>query len=386
MSAWADIEKKLPAAALAALHEAERKKGGSQRTQRNLQQPHEQLEQQQDGPASDRADPPNIIDKVNEELLQQQARYQAEALASGRCVRLEETDVSNWVLAIKKDGVIRINAVLPGSLCDAMRGIVDERLQAKLGQNSEAALHGTNAEGFGRVYSRKKRYDMYVRNEGVFADALRHLLQNSVGDFFRDLFAGESAPRERFSQSNSSLAQTHHSVVSLAARELNSSGTVDGDRLHASLFELSTMTSDPGSPRQPIHPDNCWSDRALLYTAFVALQDIEDDMGPTLFLPGTHTRESHHTFLKGKGNAQAQFLTHAKYCTSHLKKGDVQIMDSRVLHAGLDNRSTAGKRRTLFYFTIRNPTASRADFIGIPRGSMWPDLDIKLEDYSSLNS
>ena len=55
-----------------------------------------------------------------------------------------------------------------------------------------------------------------------------------------------------------------------------------------------------------------------------------------------------------------------------MRAGDAQIMDSRILHAGLDNRS-ADRRRTLFYFTIQNPACCARDFVGVPPGSKWPD-------------
>ena len=138
------------------------------------------------------------------------------------------------------------------------------------------------------------------------------------------------------------------------------------------------------APRQPIHPDNAWTPRPVLYTAFVALQDIDAEMGPTLFLPGTQSKDAHTKFLSGNAEVRRQFLEHeAEYRTSPLRRGDVQIMDSRILHAGLDNASP-DRRRTLFYFTMKNPACAPADFVGVPSGSKWPDVDIKLEDFLEL--
>ena len=144
------------------------------------------------------------------------------------------------------------------------------------------------------------------------------------------------------------------------------------------------MTSDPGSPRQPIHPDNSWTPTPVLYTAFVALQDIDADMGPTLFLPHTHTQKAHAQFFHDDTAVRQNFLENqVEYKTSQLKKGDVQIMDSRILHAGLDNRSE-DKRRTLFYFTIRNPSCDPRDFVGVPSGSKYSDQHIDLNNYTSI--
>jgi ectoine hydroxylase-related dioxygenase (phytanoyl-CoA dioxygenase family) len=48
------------------------------------------------------------------------------------------------------------------------------------------------------------------------------------------------------------------------------------------LYELSSLMSDPGSQRQVVHPDTPYREEPVLYTCFVALQDIEMDMGELL--------------------------------------------------------------------------------------------------------
>ena len=66
--------------------------------------------------------------------------------------------------------------------------------------------------------------------------------------------------------------------------------------LDATLHEISSLVADPGAPRQCIHADTIvlpcpqYPDASMapLYTFFMALQDVEDDMGHTLFLPATH--------------------------------------------------------------------------------------------------
>jgi hypothetical protein len=79
----------------------------------------------------------------------------------------------------------------------------------------------------------------------------------------------------------------------------------------AVLYELSCLISDYGSHRQVIHPDNPFrttgststptSDTTVptLLTCFIALQDIVNvDMGPTIFLPRTHTQHAHELFAQ----------------------------------------------------------------------------------------
>ena len=57
------------------------------------------------------------------------------------------------------------------------------------------------------------------------------------------------------------------------------------DGLDAEFHELSCFISDPGSPSQPIHPDTMFTDQAVMYTVFIALQSISADIGSTIFLP-----------------------------------------------------------------------------------------------------
>ena len=50
-------------------------------------------------------------------------------------------------------------------------------------------------------------------------------------------------------------------------------------------------------------PGCSWQAVAPLFTAFVALQDVRREMGPTVFLPRTHT-EPAHTAFNDRGRVQ----------------------------------------------------------------------------------
>lgn len=123
----------------------------------------------------------------------------------------------------------------------------------------------------------------------------------------------------------------------------------------ATLHEISSLVADPGAPRQCIHADTIVlpcpqypkSSMAPLYTCFIALQDVEDAMGPTLFLLQTH---QDHTLWNVRRQDQETYISSRKAVQSGLKTGDVAIFDSRVLHSGLGN--TSDKRRILFYCTV----------------------------------
>jgi hypothetical protein len=237
-------------------------------------------------------------------LLAVQESYQHQ---SAQQSLLQATPPNELIQTIRHDGVVRINKALPPHLCDQLKSVVDQELATKVEQLNMDGFQAAQAGepgGFGRVYSRKNRYDLYVKNKGVYAEATKLLLEGSVGDFFRNLFLSDtpntpnnSAQSDQSDQSDQLATTIHPSMQHLAMSERNASGVVANEPVVASLWEYSTMTSDPNSPRQPIHPDNSWTEQPVLYTAFVALQDITAEMGPTLFLPGTQTQECHGKFL-----------------------------------------------------------------------------------------
>ena len=93
-----------------------------------------------------------------------------------------------------------------------------------------------------------------------------------------------------------------------------------------------------------------------LYTAFVALQDISADMGPTIFLPRTNDGESHRRFNNSSDTQRIDYLAGQEARVALLQKGDVALFDARCLHCGGANISC--KRRVLFFITITNPAAA----------------------------
>ena len=162
----------------------------------------------------------------------------------------------------------------------------------------------------------------------------------------------------------------------------------------AELFELGAFLSDPGAPRQGVHPDTQFTASAAACSTLVALQDVDQSMGPTEFLPGTHT-EAAHTALqtrtvriakraltpeelatqkrahalaylrgdkRGEGEQRAaqigareRLLRSSARELATLSVGDAVMFDTRVLHCGGANVST--RRRALLYFSFRVPGA-----------------------------
>jgi ectoine hydroxylase-related dioxygenase (phytanoyl-CoA dioxygenase family) len=123
------------------------------------------------------------------------------------------------------------------------------------------------------------------------------------------------------------------------------------------VHEVSSFVADPGAPRQCVHADTIvlpcpqypLVSMEPLYTIFIALQDVDEDMGHTVFLPKTHTPEAHLLWNVDQRKKE-KFLESQLVVKSGLKKGDVSIFDSRLLHCGCANSSN--KRRVLAYCTV----------------------------------
>ena len=227
---------------------------------------------------------------------------------------------------LQKEGVVRIDGALSANVADAMRDFV-----VNLRENSEEEVSSGTARSidrFANVLLRKNRCDLKIP-----------LGSKAVTDALHDVFC------------KSALRQT--------IEELLSSEAV--------LYELSCLISDPGSQRQVVHPDNpCSTSGAnlkdtepILLTCFIALQDIDLTMGPTVWIPKTHNIETHNKFrneAKGIDDSESpkdNLLRTKSTVLGILPKGSCALYDSRVLHCGSANRS--GISRALFYFSFKNP-------------------------------
>jgi ectoine hydroxylase-related dioxygenase (phytanoyl-CoA dioxygenase family) len=139
---------------------------------------------------------------------------------------------------------------------------------------------------------------------------------------------------------------------------------------HALLREWSCLMSDPGSQRQVVHPDTPWNPEPVLYTCFVALQDISMDMGPTIWLPKTHTQAMHELFKDehGSDNQKDKLLANTPNVIGPLPKGACVIFDSRLLHCGSANQSQ--QSRALLYCSFQNPNIANPGNPGSIRSNL----------------
>jgi len=254
--------------------------------------------------------------------------------------------------ALEADGVVRVNGAITASMASELLEFVNAELErALIETRSEDEFGPQWQRRFGNVLGRNHRHDMKL-----------HL----------------GAPPVR-----AALACLLGTLQPAIARQL-------GD--DAELYELAALISLPGAARQPVHPDTPivagkgTDEGATILTAFCALQDIDASMGPTLFLPATHTAAAHASFFTydnfdlafdsdgdddgdGDGAADAEDDREARAVAllaswntwrSTLCTGDVSLFDSRCLHSGAAN--TSPRPRVLFYFSfIKANYASACD-------------------------
>lgn len=245
---------------------------------------------------------------------------------------------------VEESGVVRLNACLGRPQCVTLRSYV----LAQRDSASEAC--------FSRVLCPKNgdsqettRWDLRLPWNAIVQSVVRELMASPLGGAFHALAGGDEAE----------------------------------------LFECAAVISARGSAPQILHSDTVFSEEAQLYTAFVALQDITIEQGPTRFIMDTHSGAfgSHsHDELEHDG---LRFCEGATSVVALLRAGDCTLYDSRLLHCGgaflqkathgpgtLASAAPIVAERVLFYVSVRHaaasPSLSNADLHG--PGSILPAL------------
>jgi ectoine hydroxylase-related dioxygenase (phytanoyl-CoA dioxygenase family) len=217
--------------------------------------------------------------------------------------------------ALNKDGVVCINQVLQPATAERLLDHVNKALEVAL-QGLQDGFEGVTSTAFGQVLNRVNRHDLKLALSPAPVQAAMEELLDGVRPILASLLDGEA---------------------------------------NAELYELAALVSDPNAPGQPIHPDTPHRDDQgiAVLTAFVALQDIGPEMGPTLFVPGTHTAEAHAAFntADDDGAAKLGLLRSRPSWRACVDVGTCYLFDSRVLHCGCANESP--NRRVVFYASFR---------------------------------
>jgi len=255
---------------------------------------------------------------------------------------------------LREQGYVVVQGLLSAAQCDALREHV-------LLTTDEVVRQGRN-DLLGNIQEAQRRYDLKLDLCAPVADAL-------------NTFAERCGP----------LLE----------------GAVCGP---ARVVELAAITADGGAVDQPVHADTMHgvtrflqsdvqlpvgealgeadedadadvgevvravaTDTALIFTALVALQDVEPDMGPTFVWPATHTVEHHATLWSTNGGGklrvhEADKVFGVEHLKMTLRRGDAVIYDSRLMHCG--SGSTSDQRRSVMVASVMGP--------GIrPDGTTW---------------
>ena len=230
---------------------------------------------------------------------------------------------------VHREGVIRINKALSSGLSDKLREYVLEQ-QSVAAIETEKDL-STSKTFYGVENQRKNRCDLQLSllRGGFAAD-----LGGDVSSIDSHVLA--DALQELLGQ-DGTLRSLYENLV-----------TMDGE-----FYELATVITNPGSIRQQVHPDLPHKEVAPLYVIFLALQDVNEFMGPTTFLLRTHTAKENAIFNDNSQKDDQLVTADSRLAT--LKKGDAVLFDARILHCGNANDAEKGSDRALFNFSFRNP-------------------------------
>ena len=235
--------------------------------------------------------------------------------------------ISQTVRVLEQEGVVRLNGILPKSTAATLReDILTRRDDAYAAISSDVGGGDSWRNYFADVMLKTNRCDLLLPLEG------NESLQKALHEILVE-------------------SNKLSSIISTAM----GGGNVDNE---ATLYEMSALISDPGSPRQPIHPDNPYQEHAPLYTAFISLQDVSNEMGPTTFLPRTNTENAHDQY--NDIPKRDSFLESRSSVEALLNTGDASLFDSRTMHFGGANDKSEGATRVLLYLSFRNPKATES--------------------------
>ena len=256
------------------------------------------------------------------------------------------------------------------------------------GGNQHKKTNPSALKAQGKEFAKVLRQDGVVRMDRVLSESSAATLREYVFDLRQqateDVQSGKVPRKQRFADvllkenrcdltlplGDEIVYQALYDVLCTSPVGATLANLLSKD---AVLYECSCLISDPGSPRQVVHPDTPVrpNEDATLYTTFVSLQDVRLDMGPTLWMPGTHTLEYHEQFQQEQAQSSEsllspkdQLLKTQPVKLGALPRGGCAVYDSRVLHCGtankshLENQNSQRKEptpRALFYVTFQRP-------------------------------
>jgi hypothetical protein len=200
--------------------------------------------------------------------------------------------IAKHVEELEREGIVRMNGVLPSGRCKVWRKAMDRTLENALAAISSGTL--PFGDRFGAVHARGEghRHDVFLPLASPNGDENEQELANmiqSVVHFVKPVIEGVLLEEGAGSRSEQPV-----------------------------LHDCSCVISEPGASAQPVHPDvlcNGNEQKCKLVQIFVALDDISSDMGPTKLWPGTHIPSFQHKFTQAAmmyGSAVTEQMMYGK--------------------------------------------------------------------------
>jgi len=257
---------------------------------------------------------------------------------------LEATaDESDWETVLKRDGVLKIESILPLDKVDALSDHVnDQKIMAWFAGQTFQGADGED-EGWevkDRAFYGEKQSDKvcdlqlnmqrggYTSDFGKnVSDAERHIL----ADVLLDLFG----PSGNITSCYENLVTSKAELVELSALVTEPGDEVEEGKVQSLISSSCELNNTSSAP---------------LYTMILALQDISEYMAPITFFKNTHTASNNSESEEGvNGDA----LTNS--CLSTMKKGDAIIFDGRILFSYNLNDPEKGSTCSTFRVSFKNP-------------------------------
>lgn len=264
----------------------------------------------------------NVQEDIDDDMIDR-ADEEEQLMKKTETTKFIESSHSNLVSDIRTKGVARINNALSPALVNELLTFIKLELKESLEGISTDKL--IRSDVFTNIKSNTNRWDLKLPINSLIHKIMKLLLKSGslLGDALSELVGEEGG-----------------------------------------LFELASFITVNGSKRQIIHSDTLWSKQPSTFTCTLSLQDICEEMGPTVFIPGTHTEEA---YIRRVYEENSSILSTSANTLSTLNSGDLAIYDSRLLHCGGSNRSD--KQRILFYFSFKNLSKNK-NFVSVGSGSV----------------
>lgn len=289
--------------------------------------------------------------KQNQNQNSKQNQETTESKSSSTEILLQ-AQAQAYAKVLAEDGLVRIDNILPDSLVDDLKQYLVD-LRARATNDIETGNIQDSQERFADVLLNQNRCDLKIPlGPDPVNNALHHLLTQTVLPYLI-----------------SHVFESYNAHLTTTATATASASNAFGKQ--ATLYELNCFMSNRGARRQLVHADNVCvrpipegmkPEEPVMLTTFVALQDTDATMGPTIFIPGTHNYQAHELFFDttastNNNNKNKEHILQSRQAViGTLAKGSCVLFDPRVLHcAGANQCQDPNETRALFYFSFKNP-------------------------------